>query len=113
MTRPPWEVADVIRRAGDKFLERYRDSLTCTQLKVLRAIQRCRTAALGGHRDQCLRCGYQTISYNSCRNRHCPKCQTRARDQWLSRRQQELLPVSYYHLVFSLPHGLVPLMWQN
>jgi len=113
MTRPPWEVADVIRRAGDKFLERYRDSLTWSQLKVLRAIARCRTAALGGHRDQCLRCGYQAISYNSCRNRHCPKCQTRARDQWLSRRQQELLPVSYYHLVFSLPHGLVPLMWQN
>ncbi len=113
MTRPPWEVADVIRWAGDEFLERYRDSLTCTQLKVLRAIERCRTAALGGHHDQCLRCGYQAISYNSCRNRHCPKCQTRARDQWLSRRQQQLLPVSYYHLVFSLPHGLVPLMWQN
>ena len=66
MTRPPWEVADVIRRAGSKFLERYRQSLTWAQVKVLTAIVRCRTAALGGHRDQCLRCGYQAISYNSC-----------------------------------------------
>jgi len=66
MTRPPWEVADIIRRAGDKFLDRYRDSLTWTQLKVLRAIARCRTAALGGHRDQCVGCGHQAISYNSC-----------------------------------------------
>ena len=74
---------------------------------------RCRTAALGGHRDQCLSCGREAISYNSCRNRHCPKCQTGARDQWLAKRQQELLDVGYYHLVFSVPHELVPLMWQN
>ena len=72
MTRPPWEVADIIRRSGNKFIERYRDSLTWTQLRVLRAIERCRTAALGGHRDRCSGCGHQTISYNSCRNRHCP-----------------------------------------
>ena len=113
MTRPPWEVADVIRRAGSKFLERYQQSLTWAQVKVLTAIAHCRTAALGGHRDRCLRCGYQTISYNSCRNRHCPKCQTSAREKWLHQRQQELLPVGYYHLVFSLPHSLVPLVWQN
>ena len=113
MTRPPWEVADIIRRAGDKFLERYRDSLTWTQLKVLRAIARCRTAALGGHRDQCVRCGHQAISYNSCRNRHCPKCQTNAREKWLCARRRELLPVGYFHLVFSVPHALVPLIWQN
>lgn len=113
MTRPPWEVADIIRRAGDKFLERYRDSLTWSQIKVLRAIARCRTAALGGHRDQCVRCGYQAISYNSCRNRHCPKCQTNAREKWLCARRQELLPVGYFHLVFSVPHALVPLIWQN
>ena len=113
MTRPPWEVADVIRRTGSKFLERYRQSLTWAQVKVLAAIVRCRTAALGGHRDQCRRCGYQAISYNSCRNRHCPKCQTNAREKWLHQRQRELLPVDYYHLVFSIPHTLVPLVWQN
>ena len=113
MNRPPWEVADVIRRAGTRFLERDRGSLTGAQCKVLRAITLCRTAALGGHRDQCVRCGYQAISYNSCRNRHCPKCQTNAREKWLAARQRELLPVAYYHLVFSVPHRLVPLIWQN
>jgi len=113
MTRPPFEVADVIRKAGDRFRERYRASLTWPQAKVLDAIARCRTAALGGHRDQCTRCGHQAISYNSCRNRHCPKCQSNARDQWLRKRQQELLPVRYFHLVFSVPHSLVPLIWQN
>ena len=87
--------------------------MTWPQHKVLDAIVRCRTAALGGHRDQCLSCGREAISYNSCRNRHCPKCQTGARDQWLAKRQQELLDVGYYHLVFSVPHELVPLMWQN
>jgi hypothetical protein len=111
MTRPPFEVADVIRIAGSRFRER--TSLTWPQVKVLDAIARCRTAALGGHRDQCANCGHQAISYNSCRNRHCPKCQTNARDQWLAKRQQELLPVGYFHLVFSVPHALVPLMWQN
>jgi predicted Zn-ribbon and HTH transcriptional regulator len=113
MVRPPWEVADVIRRTGGKFLEHYRQSLTWAQVKVLTAIVRCRTAALGGHRDRCVRCGYQAISYNSCRNRHCPKCQTNAREKWLHQREQELLPVGYYHVVFSVPHSLVPLIWQN
>jgi hypothetical protein len=106
-------VADVIRRAGSRFIERYRESLSWAQLKVLRAVECCRTAALGGHRDQCLRCGYQAISYNSCRNRHCPKCQTNAREKWLRARERELLPVGYFHLVFSVPHDLVPLIWQN
>jgi len=113
MTRPPWEVADIIRRAGNRFIQRYGASLTWAQLKVLRAIERCRTAALGGHRDQCVCCGHQAISYNSCRNRHCPKCQTNAREKWLCARQRELLPVCYFHLVFSVPHALVPLIWQN
>jgi hypothetical protein len=113
MTPPPWEVADVIHRGGSRFLDRYRRSLTYPQVKVFNAIARCRTAALGGHRDQCDRCGHQTISYNSCRNRHCPKCQTHARNKWLRSRQQELLPVTYYHVLFSVPHRLVPLMWQN
>jgi putative transposase/transposase-like zinc-binding protein len=113
VTRPPWEVADIIRRAGDRFIERYSGALNWAQLKVLRAIERCRTAALGGHRDQCVRCGHKAISYNSCRNRHCPKCQTNAREKWLCDRQRELLPVCYFHLVFSVPHALVPLIWQN
>jgi hypothetical protein len=114
VTRPPWEVADIIRIAGRRFWERYRASLTWPQVKVLLAIARCRTAALGGHLDYCTHCGYRTgISYNSCRNRHCPKCQTNAREKWLAKRQRELLPVHYFHLVFSVPHTLVPLMWQN
>jgi hypothetical protein len=111
--RPPWEVADIIRKSGRRFIDRFERILSWPQVKVLNAIERCRTAALGGHRDQCDHCGYQAISYNSCRNRHCPKCQTNARDKWLAARQQELLPVDYYHLVFSVPHTLVPLIWQN
>jgi hypothetical protein len=98
--RPPWEVADIIRRAGNRFLDRCGKFLSWPQLKVLRAIERCRTAALGGHRDRCERCGHQAISYNSCRNRHCPKCQTNARNKWLTARQQELLPADL------LPPGL-------
>lgn len=114
MTRPPFEVADVIRRAGRTFIDRYRTSLTWGQLKVLRAIERCRTPALGGHRDRCLDCRYRSaISFHSCRNRHCPKCQTNAREKWLRARQDELLPVNYFHIVFSVPHELVPLIWQN
>jgi len=111
--QPPFEVADIIRKAGTRFIERYCGSLSWAQLKVLTAIVRCRTAALGGHRDQCARCGYEAISYCSCRNRHCPKCQTNAREKWLRARERELLPVGYYHLVFSVPHALVPLIWQN
>jgi predicted Zn-ribbon and HTH transcriptional regulator len=113
VARPRFEIADIIRKADARIASRYRESLTWPQVKVLNAILRCRTAALGGHRDQCTSCGYQTISYNSCRNRHCPKCQTNAREKWLASRQRELLPVDYYHLVFSVPHALVPLMWQN
>ncbi len=113
MNRPPFEVADIVRTAGPQFRQRYWRALTWPQIKVLNAIVRCRTAALGGHRDQCDHCGYQAISFNSCRNRHCPKCQTNAREKWLRCRQQELLPAVYYHLVFSVPHSLVPLIWQN
>ncbi len=94
MKRPPLEVADIIRAVGRSFIDQHRSRLTGLHLKVLSAIERCRTAALGGHRDRCTRCGYTAaISYNSCRNRHCPKCQTNARDKWLAAREGELLPV--------------------
>src|SRR5215831_11013740 len=106
MTRPTLEVADILRTHGDCFLDRYRSSFGFQQLKAFRAIQRCRTAALGGHRDACLRCGYQAISYNSCRNRHCPKCQAQARERWLAARERELLDTSYFHIVFTVPHEL-------
>jgi len=113
MKRPTLEVADIIRVAGDSFIERNRAHLAWPQLKVLRAIRDCRTAALGGHLDRCSRCGYQAISYNSCRNRHCPKCQTNAREQWLRKRAEDLLAVPYFHVVFTLPHDLSALTLQN
>jgi hypothetical protein len=113
MIRPTLEVADIIRAQGERFIARTRSWLTWPQRKVLHAIARCRTAALGGHRDRCVRCGHRTISYNSCRNRHCPKCQTGARNRWLAERSKELLPVRYVHVVFTLPHQLAPLAYQN
>ena len=113
MNRPPLEVADIIRAVGRSFIEKNRSWLTGLHRKVLSAIERCRTAALGGHKDQCSRCGYQAISYNSCRNRHCPKCQTNARDKWLAARQRELLAVPYVHIVFTLPHELAPMALYN
>jgi len=103
------EVADILRVQGDCFREQNRSWLGYQQLGVLRAITRCRTAALGGHLDSCSRCDLQAISYNSCRNRHCPKCQAQARQRWLARREQDLLPVPYFHVVFTLPHALNPL----
>ena len=113
MSRPPLEVADIIRTAGDAFIERNRHWLGWKHVKVLRAIERCRTAALGGHLDECTRCGHRAISFNSCRNRHCPKCQTAARDRWIAARQRELLPTRYLHVVFTLPSRLAPLVLQN
>jgi hypothetical protein len=114
MSRPPLEVADLIRTAGATFIERNRMWISWKHVKVLLAIARCRTAALGGHLDECTRCGHRaTISYNSCRNRHCPKCQTAAREQWIAARQRELLPTRYVHVVFTLPHRLAPLALQN
>src|SRR3989475_7976079 len=86
MSRPPLEVADLVRAAGNAFIERSRKWITWKHVKVLLAIARCRTAALGGHLDECTRCGHRAISYNSCRNRHCPKCQAGARDRWLDRK---------------------------
>ena len=110
MSRPALEVADILREQGNRFLERYRSSFSYQQLKAFRAVSRCRTAALGGHLDVCLRCGHEAgISYNSCRNRHCPKCQAQVRQRWLEARQQELLDPGYFHVVFTVPHELNPL----
>jgi hypothetical protein len=113
MSRPPLEVADIVRCAGQSFVERSRKWINGQHEKVLLAITRCRTAALGGHRDQCSDCGHTAISYNSCRNRHCPRCQGNARLRWLQARERELLPARYVHVVFTLPRELAPLALQN
>jgi hypothetical protein len=113
MDRPPLEVADLVRAAGPAFIARSRPWITWKHVKVLLAIVRCRTAVLGGHLDECTRCGHRAISYNSCRNRHCPKCQAGARERWLEKRRQELLPTPYVHVVFTLPRPLAPLALQN
>src|ERR1019366_4663086 len=113
MPQPPVEMADIIRAAGAAFFDGGCKWLTWFHVKVLTAILYCRTAVLGGHVDACSRCGYQAISYNSCRNRHCPKCQANARDRWLDARCRDLLPVPYVHVVFTLPHQLAPLALQN
>jgi hypothetical protein len=110
-SRPTYEVADVFRRYGDVF--RRGRPLSLEQRRVMTAIERCRTAALGGHLEQCNHCGYQRPAYNSCRNRHCPKCQGLARARWLADRQSELLPVGYFHNVFTLPHDLNDLLAAN
>src|SRR5260370_35781213 len=113
MRRPPVEVADIIRTAGESFFEDSRKWLTWLHLKVLNAILRCRTAALGGHVDACSKCGHEAISFNSCRNRHCPKCQANARDRWLEARGKELLPTLSVHVVFTLPRSLSTLPLVN
>jgi predicted Zn-ribbon and HTH transcriptional regulator len=113
MSRPPLEVADIIRAAGQQFIEHSRDWITVAHLRVLKAIERCRTAALGWHVDECTHCGYSGLSYNSCRNRHCPKCQANARRRWIHGRRKELLPVPYAHVVFTVPRLLSPIALQN
>ena len=114
MNRPPVEVADIVRASGDRFMEHSGRWLHWSHVKALNAIRRCRTAALGGHRDRCTKCGREeAFSYNSCRNRHCPKCQTAARNRWVAERQSEVLPVGYFHVVFTLPHEFSALALQN
>ena len=113
MNRPPVEVADIIRSAGDSFLDRSRRWITWQHRKVLLAILRCRTAVLGGHRDRCANCDHVVISYNSCGNRHCPRCQGNAGLRWLRAREAELLPTRYVHAVFTLPRELAPVALQN
>ena len=113
MARPLLELADIIAAAGHRLMDHPPAWFTWLHLKVLVAIERCRTATMGGHLDQCSACGHRAISYNSCRNRHCPKCQSQARDRWLAARRAELLSTPYAHVVFTLPHQLAPLALQN
>ena len=113
MTRPPFEVADIVRHHGDRFLETHSAWVTGAHRRVLRAIARCRTAALGGHRDRCEQCAQPALSYNSCRDRHCPKCLTAARNAWVAAREEELLPVGYVHIVFTMPEPLARLALAN
>jgi Putative transposase/Transposase zinc-binding domain len=113
MTRPRLEVADVIRSHGDTFLDTYGETLSPEQRRALIDLVRCRTSALGGHVEECDRCGHRQIAYNSCRNRHCPKCQATAAAQWLEDQAADLLPVEYFHVVFTLPAALGPIALQN
>ena len=110
-SRPEHDIADIFRHSGQQFLESF--SASHEQIKVINRIITCRTAALGGHVDVCPDCDYQQNSYNSCRNRHCPKCQTMTKEKWLDKRVSELLPATYYHLVFTLPHDLNPVILCN
>lgn len=105
------EIQDVFRRYGDEYLNRWNPPPHVW--KAVRAIQNCRTAALGGHTDICDECGYVKVSYNSCRNRHCPKCQALSKEQWIADRETELLPVGYFHVVFTLPEELNELCIHN
>src|SRR4029077_2071191 len=113
MTRPALEVADIFRGHGPAWRDANRGHLSLGQLKVMSAIERCRTAALGGHVARCEACDHTRIAYNSCRNRHCPKCQGAAAKAWLADREGELLPVAYYHVVFTLPAPIADIAYQN
>src|SRR5712691_4781780 len=107
------EVADVFRHHGNAYRRAHDGHLGRVERRVMSAIELCRTAALGGHTEACAECGLARCAYNSCRNRHCPKCQGQARAEWLAARQAELLPVSYFHVVFTLPAEIAPIAYQN
>ncbi len=107
------ELADIFRQAGPAYRQEHGDSLSRGQRCVMSAIERCRTAALGGHVEQCDACGHQRIAFNSCRNRHCPKCQSLVRAQWLDDRRADLIPVEYFHVVFTLPEEIAAIAYQN
>jgi Putative transposase/Transposase zinc-binding domain len=111
--RPAFEVADIFRQHGDAFRAVHAGHLSQSQLRVMGAIEACRTAALGGHVERCVECGHQRISYNSCRDRHCPKCQSTAAREWLSARTADLLPVEYFHVVFTLPAPVAAIAYHN
>src|SRR3954470_24531093 len=113
MAREGLEVADVLRHFGTAFRDRHGASLSTARRRAMSAIELCRTAALGGHVEQCGDCGHQRVAYNSCRNRNCPKCQSLARAKWLADRQAELLDVPYFHVVFTVPDEVAVIAFQN
>src|SRR5688572_12300 len=113
MARPALEVADIFRDHGAAWRDANAGHVSLGQLQVMSALERCRTAALGGHVAACEDCAHTQIAYNSCRNRHCPKCQGAAARDWLAEREAELLPVPYFHLVFTLPAALADIAHQN
>src|SRR5208282_3083328 len=113
MARSGPEVADVFRRYGDAYRAQHGASLSTAQRRVMSAIELCRTAALGGHVEKCDACGHQRISYCSCRNRHCPKCQSLDRARWLDDRRSEILDTQYFHVVFTLPKEMAAIALQN
>jgi hypothetical protein len=113
MERPKVEVAEVFRRYGADYRQQHGGSLSVAQRRVMTAIEVCRTAVLGGHLEQCDRCGHERNAYNSCANRHCPKCQSLARAEWLKNRRSELLNTQYFHVVFTVPEQIAPIAYQN
>jgi putative transposase/transposase-like zinc-binding protein len=113
VSRPALEVADIFRGHGPAWRQANAGHVSLDQLKAMSAIESCRTAALGGHVARCEKCSHTQIAYNSCRNRHCPKCQGAAAKQWLAEREAELLPVPYYHVVFTLPSAIANIAYQN
>lgn len=113
MHRPKLEVADVFRRYGASYREKYGASMSSAQRRVMSAIELCRTAALGGHLERCDECGHERNCFNSCRDRHCPKCQSLARAQWIEDRQTDLLDCPYYHVVFTVPEEIAAIAYQN
>lgn len=113
MTRPAFELADILRAQGSRFLERDGSGIDFQQMKAFRAILSCRTSALGGHIDVCPKCGYEANSFNSCRNRSCPKCQARSRRRWIAAREREVLGTAYFHVVFTVPQELNLLALEN
>ena len=113
MVRPHLEVADILQRHGADYRARHAGHISLTQLKVMSAIETCRTAILGGHVESCTACGHRRIAYNSCRNRHCPKCQGAAARDWLAAREADLLPVGYFHVVFTVPAEIAGLALHN
>ena len=113
MDRPKLEVADIFRRYGTAYREKHGASMSSAQRRAMTAIEVCRTAVLGGHLEQCDQCGHERHAYNSCANRHCPKCQSLARAEWLEDRRSELLDTQYFHVVFTVPEQIAPIADQN